>query len=226
MLSDGPTVHTLAPGEADEVSVMGSTSTRIYYDLFAFRGDRELDLILSSVSMPTLYMVSMAVNYEDLVRLVEQQQAAYGRIGEWDAVVVATRRDGVVVPLRRWELVERGPRAVRLCWVNAYGALDYHTFEHTGRRSVVSEKSRVCTDGYEVGDSAARRLFTVRSEWVDAATLEWLAGVVTSPRVWLCSGQTFRRLDVQTSVVEMTDDRPAALTLTLCDAQKTQYQKF
>lgn len=129
-------------------------------------------------------------------------------------------------PPVRFRFVERAPGAVRLCWLNPYGGMDSYTFGRVGDERMVVKKSRAYTGrGYEVCGSTAEMRQTVRSDIENAETLRWLAQVVGSPRVWMCVGDTFQRVDIVTDSVALSDNAPGRLEITFRDVEKRKFQR-
>lgn len=124
---------------------------------------------------------------------------------------------------RRFICVDGRPKgAVRLCWQNPYGAMDYHTF-YKSDKQFASER-RLARDAYGANvacmvDSAI--FTTLHSDWESADNLAWLAQIITSPRVWICEGSAFRRVDVVTdTTAPLTDAAPDRLEITICERRK------
>ncbi|MDL2319905.1 hypothetical protein LJC45_02095 [Alistipes sp. OttesenSCG-928-B03] len=129
---------------------------------------------------------------------------------------------------RRYEIVRRRSDAVRLCWVNEYGSVDYHTFAVCANESVAAIKSRIYTgEGYRVLDSRAQKSWAVRSEYMDAEGIAWLRGLLSSPRVWIAAeGGMFTPVDVMTDSVTTDASAPASLKIALREAKLATYQNL
>ncbi len=132
---------------------------------------------------------------------------------------------GVAEKIREYTVVPRGPRAIRLCWLNPYGALDFYTFERTDGSHVAASKSRAYTiGGHEVYESTAEVLTGMQSDHEDADTLNWLAQIINSPRVWVCESDGFRRVDVVTDRVAIPVTVPARLEFTIRDVKRSIFR--
>ncbi len=125
---------------------------------------------------------------------------------------------------RTYKCVERRPGAVRLCWLNPYGAMDYYTFYKTENQLFEAGKNLAyTTQGSIVCDSDVRTYTTVQSELEPHDVLAWLSQVISSPRVWVCESSEFRRVDIVTDNVKVSDKVPGRIEVTICERQTINF---
>lgn len=127
---------------------------------------------------------------------------------------------------RRYEACERAKDAVRLCWLNPYGAVDYYTFRAVGSKMQVAKSKVYAQSGYTTSAGSTEAHTTLISEYEPTETIKWLADIVSSPAVWIAEKSGgFTPVDVVTEVAEIRSDKPLSLTLEIRPRQKTAMQR-
>lgn len=194
LLSGGPRVRRLAPGEWDEC-VWRKGAERVAARL-RLRGKGVDDCVLEAGSRTDGgAAVLLAVNRDD----VAARAAAAGRKMEefaWLDVEMAegaeteegAGADGMAV-VRRYRLERRRPEGVRLGWVNEFGGMDYYTFAGCVREELRIGKERAATAaGVRVTSSRAVRSMTLVSRCQTPEGMRWLASLAGARRVWMLLG--------------------------------------
>jgi hypothetical protein len=114
--------------------------------------------------------------------------------------------------------------ALRLCWLNPYGAYDYYTFNHADGGQVEAAKALAFNSrGTVVCDSEVKTYTALESEPESRDVIRWLAQVIASPRVFACEGSAFRPVEVAADNVELTDKMPSKLRIRICERQTINY---
>ncbi len=116
---------------------------------------------------------------------------------------------------------------LRLGWLNRYGAIDYFTFRSL-QRHLVSDKERVLTpSGALVVSSQATVEHSISSGYLSCRDAEVVAGVLSSPRLWLIDGSEAIPHEVTNQRIEMSShDHLCELHFTLRASHPTPYQTF
>lgn len=224
LLSDAPFDLTIAPGQTDDLSFVNGTSQPFFIYGFLTRGSGVKDMVFSLGSLGEV--VSYQINADHVAD--NARHLSLGGLEAYTHLEIEAEVEGVLRPVRRYAIRPRMNDAVRLCWVNAYGALDYYTFARTGMESLAFDRRKIyASGGYQSYDVHADRLTVVESGYESAGTVMWLAGIVGSPRVWICEGAgVFTEVDVVTDSVDAPVDRPSAVKLVLRAKKREEYQSF
>lgn len=224
LLSDAPFDLAIAPGQTDDLSFVGSTSNPFFLYGFLTRGGGVKEMVFSLGALGEI--VSFQINAAHVAD--NARHSALGSMEAYTHLQIDAEIGSKLVPVRRYEIRPAAGDAVRLCWVNAYGALDYYTFVRTGAESLVLDRRKIyAAAGYKSYDAHSDRLIVVESAYESAATVMWLAGVIGSPRVWICEGEgVFTEVDVVTDSIAASVAAPSAVRLTLRAKKRVDYQSF
>ncbi len=210
VLSDAPYRHKIAAGEADEISLLtsgaGTCSCTAYTQtgrqLFGFAGNERESMLTVRVAPADLEGVEyFEVRYE------------------------GPRISG---SLRRYDVVQRGEGATRLCWMNRFGALDYYTFECVDSNLKTRRQYIETLSGAEINTLAGEAHTTLASDWEEAATLRWLAQIVNSPRVWVCEQDgSYRRVEVASESIRHPegDAAPARIEFAIRNMNEIMHKR-
>ena len=223
LLSDSPFDHSLAPGEIDELSFIGSSSKIIFLYGFLTRGDHVHDSVFS---LAGLYeTLSFILNADWIAN--EAKNIGLGGLENYTHLEVNAEKNSKLVPIRRYELKSRNRNSVRMCWVNPYGALDYYTFTKTHGETITADKKQFYTaEGYRSYEAYSERFLSLESGYENAETLMWLSDILCAPRVWMYEDKVFKEVDVVTNSLSASGDRPASVRLTVREKKKTIHQSF
>lgn len=225
LMSEAPLEQSIAPGETDELSVIAPFDEPTFFYGYLYTEDNSEEFVFSRAALGTGKPFCLAVNMDE----VAQWAAVSGRQGSLEGyaqLVVCLERNGVVSPVRRYRLRRPDGRTMRLCWVNPLGGIDFYTFAVCAKTTVTAEKSRAYTrDGFTVYGSHGRTEWELRSQYEGHTEAEWLAGVIASPRVWICRGQSFVPADVVTDRIEFSAAAPVSITIRVRESKSVTYQK-
>ncbi|MCL2560879.1 MAG: hypothetical protein FWE10_00965 [Rikenellaceae bacterium] len=224
VLSDAPLEQSIAPGETDELTVIGAAGEPVFMYGFAVKGTEHHEHLFQLAGLGE--MMAFQFNADHIASLA--RNSTLGSLDAYSHIEVCLERNSTLVPVRRYALAARSNRAVRVCWVNEYGALDYYTFAAALDESTFARRQRIyAADGYRICGSRAEKFIAVESAYESAETLAWLAGVVCSPRVWICEpGGGFTQVDVLTDNVAAGYGTPSSIRLTMREKKRKVYQNF
>ncbi len=224
LLSDAPFDLAIAPGQTDDLSFVGSAADPFFIYGFLTRGSDVKEMVFSLGALGEVVSFQInAAHIED-----EARHLTLGSMEAYTHLEIDAEIGSVLRPVRRYEIGPRVNDVVRLCWVNAYGALDYYTFARTGAESLSFERQKIyAAAGYKSFDVHADRIMVVESGYESAETVMWLAGIVGSPRVWVCGeAGEFTEVDVMTDGVAAAVSQPSSVRLVLRDRERVGYQSF
>lgn len=219
LLSHAPSRVRIAPEEQDELAVIAP-------------GQRLSALVrLQGNAQSAEVQVDGPVAGEGVYVLVLQVSGLFAAAGDgWTdrcrRMEAEVRADGVAVARRCYEVVPRRRSAVRLCWLNPLGSVDYYTFPEEAGRSLSVEKRRAYgRGGYGVYGSQAEMTYVLRSEREPVGTMRWLAELVCSPRVWRMDGGVAVPVDVVSDSVRIRGSEPGLLEVAVRMPKRLEFQK-
>ena len=224
LLSDAPTELTIAPGQTDDLSFAASSSAPFFIYGFLTRGSDVKEMVFSLATLGE--GVSFQINADHIADQARSLTPA--GLEAYTHLEIEAEIGGELRPVRRYAIGPRVNGAVRLCWVNEYGALDYYTFVRTGTESIAFDRQKIyAAAGYRSYDVHADRTMVVESGYESAETVMWLAGIAGSPRVWIYEGEgAFTEVDVVTDGIAASVSQPSAVRLILRRKKRVDYQSF
>jgi len=186
LMTDMPLRRTLAAGESDElriVSLDGSIAARFSMTL--------ADGSVQEFEMSTEEMEKMVGAIVDLDSLQRRTGADISRF-----TVALTGSEGLSGEVS-YEVVERGSDACRVVWVNSYGASDYYTFDRIGQRRLQVGRIRSGED-HPNAATILKTVLSLDSGIRPRAEAEALAGILSSPAVWIVENRRAKAVRVET----------------------------
>ncbi|MDR0907569.1 MAG: hypothetical protein LBM63_03030 [Rikenellaceae bacterium] len=226
-LSASPAQLTIRPREKDEIAVITDGYSVKPYVTFSHNGSEYTDEVFLSnygagVHTFVIDEAVVAQKFATQTGLAEEQMRAF------TVVLRVTQSDGNYVYLRRNYTVERVPHTgQRLAWINRYGAVDYYTFPTTETRTLSGGRGRILSsEGWSAVTTEAERWTTLVSDYEQAETLEWLAEVLSSPRVWAIEGSVATEIDVADGAVSFDPSKPGNMTLRVRPREVAVSRKF
>ena len=176
---------TIRPGEYDEIPVLIPGENIEARAVLRGRGEREIPI------------GSLAAGEEAAVAVVSMPQIAaslFSMFGEkleiYRDMRVEVRGNGTLAASRTYMLEHDAGGGMRLAWVNDLGGLDFCTFPIVQSRSVAASKQRIFTpEGYRTVMSRREHIMLLSSGYQPEERMAWIAGAVSSPRVWRCDAE-------------------------------------
>lgn len=213
----------IGPGECDEIPVLvpgESLAAKVI-----LRGQQERTLVMEPLEVEDEAAVAVISMPEIAARLEE----LYGEeLADYHEMRVELRGDGTLAAARNYVLNHNAGEGVRLCWVNGLGGLDFFTFPCVESQTVAASKQRIFTpEGYRVVTSRRESILIVSSGYQPEERLEWLAGVVCSPKVWRVGADgSAEAVDVVTDSAVERSRNMSSITLALRKARAEAVQMF
>ena len=200
MLTPLPRQRILGNRETDEILVYTLTSEQVRIVAEGRRNPAEMKF---TIPRHGIYRIVVnAAEFPDAERLTVEA----GEIGRVEYTVV------------------RRPRgSVRMAWLSPWGGIERYTFPHAEEIRCKASRSGVKTAEGQVMEVRTQKEYTLRTAFENRATMEALAEVIASGRVWIDDGAgRFQRMEVLSD--ELPIHRHGALAygdLTLCLPAKT-----
>lgn len=127
--------------------------------------------------------------------------------------ISAAGRDIAEIP---YEIVAGAEGSARVCWLNDLGGIDYFTFRFPQTEEAVAHTSKALgRQAYRSGGLRRERLLSVASEYLPYNSMKALAGLISSPKVWLLRSAGFVPVDILTDSVAVRSDSLCGMKLTL-----------
>lgn len=220
-LSDAPQRTFIAPGECDEIAWIAPQAEAVVQIRFGAFTGTDLEIVLDSFVCGDA-MTVLCVDADDLAQRVTQT----GRVwADFSTIHVSVALDGETAVYQQYLIQKSRPENVRICWVNQYGAVDYHTFHGCEKERFDIEKNRMQgPQGIEILSSEGQTKCSLVSDYEPRAVMRWLAGVVAAPNVWIARENVFQPVDVVTEQVIVHDQEALSrLEITLQPTRKTKF---
>lgn len=219
-MSNSPYFLDIAPGESDEISVM-AYPRNIGANITIYGEGIKSTITFPNVSA-TLDVCTFVFNMDNIATLFSITD--WNKIWEMEVNVLANTS---TIISRRYNIKRNTSIATRLCWLNPYGAIDYYTFPITLSRQVKASKSKIYSQfGYATYGNTAETVTALKTAYESPSTLEWLAEIITSPRVWIIDNKTLTPVDVVSDSTDVILDDLNAMTISIRPKVKAQFQKM
>lgn len=213
----GPAEQTrrLSPADYDEVSLLLAEGERLTVECAA-EGEGEW------VSLPVSFECERAGLYV-LVFTAESLLAAAPSALQRGEMVLRVKIDGDTKAHIRLLLCPASRNNHRVAWLDAYGAIRHHTFDTQSVERVGVERSESDTlRGTLTLGVESWRSVGLHSGPLSQAEMDYLKGVVCSPRVWLLEGDEWVECCVEESVCRCGVAEVLSLSLTLRPSRKSR----
>ena len=204
LITDFPHSRRITQGENDEVVFASIPNKSIRVALVADTGE-ELHL----EHTPTTGISTLAVSLEDFDSEIGSIDATF----YCEEEIFATLHYTVVPPLKN---------ATRLAWLSECGTIEYYTFpashkvKHSTKKQSVMTSSGICSAHHQT-----KLTISLCSRLEPRATVEALAKIISSPKVWIKQKGHYELVEVTTTEMEYNlFGEPGFLHLDICLWQK------
>jgi hypothetical protein len=216
LLSDAPQRLRIAPDEFDEMAFIAPGQTvRAMITLHGNEAQRTLE-IGGAECTDGVYLFDV-----DMAEILAS--AGSDMFTGMDIRLCGRER---TLAQRSYEILPAGTAGIRVCWINAYGNIDYYTFATCLSESISGNKQRIYSAyGYETFGTVAEKLYVLQSEPENRATMRWLSGMLFSPRVWIVGRDSFIPADVLTDKATIHSAELPSLTVSLRPVKKMVFNE-
>lgn len=192
-----PLRRNIGWGERDEVSIMVPAATLNCKVVLSGAGIAQNERFIheSSPTKHTEGVSAMSVVMSDISRRVK---TAGGDITKFDSMEVIMNADGSEVTRLYYDIVNPDKRAVRLCWLNRSGGIDFYTFGCAVAQHSKTDRSVLKTNnGFLPVGLEEEKLVEVVSGYIPESFTEGVMEVLSSPLVWQVSNDVFTPVIVE-----------------------------
>lgn len=208
--------------ETDEISFLAPINNAFSYTV-TLMGRLNYKIESGNQSVPQ-GIVSFPVVMCDIA---EKAVAAGYEKSDFDKVRICIDGNSGNIAKIEYTLTDRDDSAVRLCWLNSLGGIDYHTFKRVGKERIEVEKNSVEGNGGLYSYSVRKDITNmVTSGYVSASWASSLSEVISSPCVWQVGSGDFSRVNVLPTGVEVASEKLNLLTFFIRDDVKRKIQKL
>jgi hypothetical protein len=227
IMSTAPTKLVIRPGEKDEISLISDGGVvRPTVKFTHNENEYTDDIFLSNYGAGVhTFVVDEAVVAQ---KFASQTGLTADRMREFTVELRLTMPGNGYVYLWRHYVVDRTPhRGKRLAWINRYGVVDYYTFPIIDSRTLSGGRGRILSSaGWNTVETEAEEWTLLTSDYEQAETLEWLAELLSSPRVWIVEQYGAVEVDVADSAVSFDPSLPGNMTVRVRSRAVAVSRKF
>ncbi len=207
--------RTISRGECDEVAFRASKGDRL-----VVTGNINGKLgghILHNETVPANGINLLVVNIDSVIAKIQPRE----EVATINLTITLAGERLVTIDYTLLPTVEG---STRLAWLNRDGYISYHTFHTTDKESVVTSRSECETPAgtLTLGGEGWRER-RLHSGYLPAVEAEVLAGVVTSPRVWMITPEGAEPQTIISHSVTTLGEGAHSLTLTIRPSRKMRF---
>ncbi len=204
IISTMPTLRRIARGENDSVLIKTNTGEPIYAEIESDNGET-----LQFTFIPQSELSVLVLSLEDF----HYEVSSFDVWLYYNGSVIGTMHYKVVVPPKT---------ATRLAWLSDKGSVEQYTFPKSVKTALTADKRWVLTaEGVSTAHCRATQKITLASRIEPRATIEALAEVATSTKVWVEQNGSWRLVEVATSEMNYNlFGEPSNLLFEVCLRQK------
>lgn len=221
LLSRLPLKRKIAWDESEEISFVIPTSRMGY--VCTLSGSRVYE-VKSIMQVITGGVVTFIFG---MPALAAKLRAEGVDLRDFNRINLKIKSSSDVIAEISYQLCERGGRAVRLCWVNSMGGIDYHTFEPPlSEHIAVSKETLLSRSGYVGSDIRKERYVEVTSGYLPSLWLEGLSEVLSSPLVWRVDEDDRIAADVLADNITLSSESLNSVDFTIRDKRPVTCQNY
>lgn len=218
-LTETPLRKRLKVNERDEISFIGSGNLFVRVEIitrqqFLFKFDTET--LISTNDMMALCISGMEI--DAYMRGLAGMNLSFGDLHSVSATVMNGSTQ--YLPAVQW-LGDQVSGGVRAQWINKHGTIDCYTFrgDHIVKEKTAKDTAQLGGGIRQVGAEVTTE-HMVYSDRESDETLQWLAGIISSPRVWMNGAEVVVTSDGTT----IQNTIPGQIELTYTDSRTIKAQ--
>ena len=210
ILSDSPEKHRIAPGEKDEIAIIApETTISIVAKLIDVSATTEIEL--GNITCANEVYVVL-IDTENIETLIDKSLADY------TTMTIEIKEENNILAKRDYQIVPATSNAVRLCWQNPYGQVDYHTFNLVEEKLDVSKNKALLNSGYTTIGITQEVVAKVVSECEPRKTMKWLSEIISAPKVWMVTQNGNVKIDVISDSTVLSQTKPNNINISFRNA--------
>ena len=199
-----PASRRIVHGESDELLIIAEKGKTIYAEIVSDMGSSLNIEHLSASGVSTLVVATN--DFEDDIRSLD----------------IDLYCDGTKFGSLRYKVTSPLKTATRLAWVSDCGSIERYTFPSSHKAKRYADKQIVATSkGVVSAQCRAKQFISLCSRIEPRATIEALAQIASSPKVWIEESGNWHLVEVVTPQIEYNlFGEPSHLHLDICLWQK------
>ena len=204
LVTSFPLLRRIARGESDEVVVVSGKGNRIYVEI-----EDENCAIFTFDYLPTSEASILTISPDELDETIKSFEVTLYCEGQ----VLGTLRYVISTPLKS---------ATRLAWISESGAIERYTFPKSYKTVLTTDKRSVLTsEGICTAHCQAKQTISLCSRFESSKTIEALAQIASSPKVWVEDDGGFTLVEVATPSIDYNIfGEPSHIHFDICLWQK------
>ena len=204
LITSFPKRRRIACGESDEVVIISGKGNKIYAEIESESGE-----MLNYEYLPTSEASILTISPDDF----EREAKAFDMVIYCAGKVLGTLCYVVTQPLKS---------AVRLAWISESGAIERYTFPTSYKSTLSTEKRSIMTnEGLCTAHCRAKQIISLCSRFESCTTIEALAQIATSPRVWIEHNGHYQPIEVTSPEINYNIfGEPSHIHFNICLWQK------
>lgn len=204
LVTSFPLSRRIARGESDEVVVISGKGNKIYAEIEADNG-----AILELDHLPTTDASILTISPDGFDETIKSFEVTLYCEGQ----ALGTLRYAIVAPLKT---------ATRLAWISESGAIERYTFPKSYKTAITTEKQSFLTsEGICTAHCRAKQTISLCSRFESSKTIETLAQIATSPKVWVEDNTGVTLVEVTTPNIDYNIfGEPSHIHFDICLWQK------
>ena len=199
-----PQTRRIARGESEEVVILSNRGDLICAEVEADNGE-----LLYFEYYATSEASIFAISPDDL----DEEVKVFDVTLYCEGKTIDTLRYTVALPVQN---------ATRLAWISESGAIERYTFPQLSKAIISTKKQSIMTsEGICTAHCRTKQTISLSSRFEASATIESLAQITSSPKVWMEHNDHYDLVEVTTSDISYNlFGEPAHINFNLCLWQK------
>lgn len=181
-----PLSRTIAYGESDQILLLAEPESRITANIVADTGENFSMEYVTMVGATTLY-----ISTKDFGKKVR-------------TITVELSCNEVELGTLNYHIVPSHKGVLRLAWVSESGSIERYTFPVVTKSQRKVERVGVLTaEGSRVVRSTVESIISLKSHYEPRATIEAIAQILSSPKVWIEYPTSYQEVVALDTVVDV-----------------------
>ena len=199
-----PQARRIARGENEEVIILSNKGDLICVEMEADNGE-------------ILYFEQIATSEASILSISPDEFDE-----EVKAFDVTLYCEGITLNTLRYTIALPTQNATRLAWISESGAIERYTFPQLSKATLSTRKQSFMTsEGLCTAHCRTKQTISLSSRFEACATIEALAQIASSPKVWMEQDNHFNLVEVTTSEISYNlFGEPSHINFNLCLWQK------
>lgn len=224
-LTTGPPQRTISPVHWDEIAFQTDTSASVQAVLTNDETGISQTLTLAAPNTTVTQTYHFFLSMFDIEKKIKT--ACGLPLTDFNRMNLLINIGEDLTLERAYTIVPVQKNHMRICWWNAYGQIDYYTFERVERKEFTVEKRKIETNnGRKTIACKGEHITTIVSGVLTNRNLEWLSEIIASPQVWVQNAKAHVPIEVISTHTVTKSDQLARLELQIVYPNNPSYYNF